>query len=118
MGVVIGSRAFFSPLPCKQAREEVLVQLGKHGINPVILPVEATANGAVQSVEDAKLYAEHFSRHRGEIDGLVISRIIREMAEGWCFLVRRPPFPDVCPAGVRSSAAAVRFDWRSTLNMS
>ena len=26
----------------------------------------------MQSVEDAKLYAEHFSRHRGEIDGLVI----------------------------------------------
>ena len=48
------------------------MQLGKHGIDPVILPFEATANGAVQSVEDAKLYAEHFSRHRGEIDGLVI----------------------------------------------
>lgn len=59
-------------MPCKQAREEVLAQLGKHGIDPVILPFEATSNGAVQSVEDAKLYAEHFSRHRGEIDGLVI----------------------------------------------
>ena len=59
-------------MPCKQAREEVLAQLGECGIDAVILPFEATANGAVQSVEDAKLYAEHFSRNRGEIDGLVI----------------------------------------------
>ncbi len=72
LGVVIGSRAFFSPAPCKQARDEVLAQLDKLGIDAVTLPFEATANGAVQSVEDAKLYAEHFRAHRDEIDGLVI----------------------------------------------
>lgn len=37
----------------------------------MILPYEATANGAVQSIEDAVLYADHFRRHGG-IDGLVI----------------------------------------------
>ena len=72
LGVVIGSRAFFSPAPCRQARDEVLAQLATLGVDAVTLPFEATENGAVQSVEDAKLYAEHFRAHAGEIDGLVI----------------------------------------------
>lgn len=72
LGVIIGSRAFFSPAPCAQAREEVLAQLEKLDINVVTLPFEATANGAVQSVADAKLYADHFKAHRDDIDGLVI----------------------------------------------
>ncbi|SOC02468.1 L-fucose/L-arabinose isomerase family protein [Rhodobacter maris] len=71
-GVVIGSRAFFSPAPCKAARDEVLAQLEKIGVKAVILPFEATANGAVQSIPDAELYARHFKAHRDEIDGLVI----------------------------------------------
>jgi len=72
LGVVIGSRAFFSPVPCKDARIQVLAQLEGLGINTVILPYEATANGAVQSLADADLYAAHFRKHAEEIDGLVI----------------------------------------------
>ena len=71
LGVVIGSRAFFSPAPCKVARDEVLAQLAGLGFEAVILPFEATANGAVQSIPDADLYAQHFRAHGG-IDGLVI----------------------------------------------
>ena len=72
LGVVIGSRAFFSPAPCIDARTQVLAQLEKLGIDAVILPVDATDNGAVQSIPDAKLYADHFKKHRDAIDGLVI----------------------------------------------
>ncbi|MGJ8583969.1 MAG: L-fucose/L-arabinose isomerase family protein [Marinosulfonomonas sp.] len=72
LGVVIGSRAFFSPAPCLTARNEVLAQLEKLGINVVTLPYEATENGAVQNIADAELYAKHFKEHRDEIDGLVI----------------------------------------------
>jgi L-fucose isomerase-like protein len=72
LGVVIGSRAFFSPTPCKAARDDVLAQLAKLGIDAVILPFEATANGAVQSIADADLYAAHFRAHADRIDGLVI----------------------------------------------
>ena len=72
LAVVIGSRAFFSPAPCRQARDEVLAQLAGLGIDAVTLPFEATANGAVQSAADARLYAEHFKAHRDDIDGLVI----------------------------------------------
>jgi L-fucose isomerase-like protein len=72
LAVVIGSRAFFSPAPCKAARDEVLAQLSRLGIEAVILPYEATANGAVQSIADADLYARHFRAHAECIDGLVI----------------------------------------------
>ncbi|MBI1169990.1 fucose isomerase [bacterium] len=72
LGVVIGSRAFFSPAPCLTARQEVLAQLDRLGIEAVILPYEATANGAVQSIADAELYAAAFKAQRDDIDGLVI----------------------------------------------
>ncbi len=72
LGVVIGSRAFFSPAPCKQARDAVLAQMERLGINAVTLPFEATDNGAVQSISDAKLYANHFAANRDKIDGIVI----------------------------------------------
>lgn len=72
LGVVIGSRAFFSPAPCMQARDEVMAQLAKLGIDAVTLPAHATENGAVQSIADAKLYADHFKAHRDNIDGIVI----------------------------------------------
>ncbi len=45
LGVIIGSRAFFSPAPCLAARTEVLAQLSGLGINVVTLPFEATENG-------------------------------------------------------------------------
>jgi len=73
LGVVIASRAFFSPDPCKAARRELIAQFDSLGLNAVTLPAEATPNGAVQSIEDAKLYAEHFIANRDKIDGLVIS---------------------------------------------
>ena len=72
LGVVIGSRAFFSPAPCQDSRRETLAQLERLGIKALILPYEATANGAVQSIPDAELYANFFKQHRDAIDGLVI----------------------------------------------
>jgi L-fucose isomerase-like protein len=72
LGVVIGSRAFFSPAPCLTARTQVLAQLDRLGIAALTLPYEATADGAVQSIADAELYAAHFKAHRDDIDGLVI----------------------------------------------
>ena len=72
MAVVIGSRGFFSPAPCREARDQVLAQLERLGVNVVILPFEATLNGAVQSIADADLYAAHFRGQMDQIDGLVI----------------------------------------------
>ena len=72
LAVVIGSRAFFSPAPCLAARTETLAQLERLGIKVLILPYAATANGAVQSIPDAELYAGFLRQHRDDLDGLVI----------------------------------------------
>ena len=72
LGLVIGSRAFFNGAPCRASREETLAQLLRLGIEVITLPFEATVNGAVQSIDDAKLYAAHFRQNRDAIDGLVI----------------------------------------------
>ena len=69
---MVGSREFFSPTVALASREQVLAQLARLDVDPLILPVDATANGAVQSREDAKLYARFFREHREEIDGLVV----------------------------------------------
>ncbi len=72
LGLVIGSWAFFSPAPCLESRNETLAHFARLGIKALILPYEATANGAVQSIPDAELYASFFKQHRDGIDGLVI----------------------------------------------
>ncbi|SFR04994.1 L-fucose/L-arabinose isomerase family protein [Poseidonocella sedimentorum] len=73
LGLAIASRAFFSPAPCAQAREDVAAQMAALGLTLVTLPFEATANGAVQSIDDARLYADHFKAHRETLDGIVIA---------------------------------------------
>jgi L-fucose isomerase-like protein len=71
-GVVIGSREFFNPNPALDSRRQLLAQLQKLDVGQVILPVDATKNGAVQSRDDARKYAEVFRAKRDEIDGIVI----------------------------------------------
>lgn len=61
LGPVIGSRAFFRAAPCRTTRDKVLAQLASQ-VKVITLPCEgepsgATANGAVQSIPDAGLYA-------------------------------------------------------------
>lgn len=72
LGLVVGSRQFFNGAPCRAARDEAVAQLTRLGVKIITLPFEATVNGAVQSIPDAELYAQHFKTHRDEIDGLVI----------------------------------------------
>lgn len=71
-GVVVGSRQFFNGKPAIEARQQALDQLERLGIEALILPLEATENGAVQSRPDAALYADFFRRHRDDIDGLAV----------------------------------------------
>jgi L-fucose isomerase-like protein len=72
LGLIIGSRQFFNGAPAREARDQLIAQLTKLGIGYLILPFEASLNGAVQSRADAQLYAEFFREHRDQIDGLVI----------------------------------------------
>jgi L-fucose isomerase-like protein len=72
LGLVVGSRQFFNGAPCRAARDEAMAQLERLGVEIITLPFEATVNGAVQSIADAELYAQHFKTHRDALDGLVI----------------------------------------------
>jgi L-fucose isomerase-like protein len=72
LGLVVGSREFFNPAPALETRRQLTAQLEKLGVGYSILPVEATKNGAVQSRQDARLYAAQFREERDTIDGLVI----------------------------------------------
>ena len=63
LGLVIGSRAVFSPAPCLASRTETPEQFARPGIAALILPDKATANGAVQSIADAEVYAAFFKQN-------------------------------------------------------
>ena len=68
----MGSREFFNAAPALETRKELVAQLDRLNISYSILPLDATKNGAVQSREDARLYAGYFREQRDSIDGLVI----------------------------------------------
>jgi L-fucose isomerase-like protein len=72
LGLIVGSRLFFNGAPAIAAREQAIAQLRKLGVNVKTLAVDATVNGALQSRQDAALYANFFRANRDEIDGLVI----------------------------------------------
>lgn len=72
LGVIIGSRAFFNGQLALNARQDLLAQLGKLGIDYRLLPLEATRNGAVETREEAGLYAQLFRAHRDDIDGILV----------------------------------------------
>lgn len=71
-GLIVGSRQFFNGSPAMASRREAIAQLDTLGIEHRILPLDATENGAIQSREDARLYADYLREHRDEIDGLVV----------------------------------------------
>ncbi|WP_455381619.1 L-fucose/L-arabinose isomerase family protein, partial [Salinispira pacifica] len=71
-GLIVASRGFFNPELASRARVELLDRLSKLGYNFKIMPEEATPNGAVETLSDARKYAEFFENHRKEIDGIVV----------------------------------------------
>ncbi len=73
LGVLIGNRGFFPAHLCTEGRRKVLQVLESEGIRALILPEEATRNGAVESLEEAQKYAEFFKAHRDELDGVLVS---------------------------------------------
>lgn len=71
-GLIVASRGFFNPQLAANGRAELLQRLEKLGYGYQIMPVEATPNGAVETLSDARKYAEFFQVHRKEIDGLLV----------------------------------------------
>jgi L-fucose isomerase-like protein len=73
LGVLIGNRGFFPAHLCTEGRRQILRVLETEGIRPLLLPEEATRNGAVESLSEARQYADFFKAHREELDGILVS---------------------------------------------
>lgn len=73
LGVIIGNRGFFPSHLCLTGRRVILDVLEKAGIRAIIVPENATNNGAIESLEEARLCGDLFKAHRDEIDGILVS---------------------------------------------
>jgi L-fucose isomerase-like protein len=73
LGVVVGTRGFFSPALAEEGRKQLVAKLEELGFQPMLLDESATPHGAVETVEDAEKYAAFFNEKRNELDGILIS---------------------------------------------
>jgi L-fucose isomerase-like protein len=73
LAVIVGNRGFFPDHLCASGRVSVLGVLERLGIRVVITPADATGNGAIESLDEARRCADHFRMHRDEIDGVLVT---------------------------------------------
>ena len=73
LGVIVGNRGFFPDHLCLTGRKSVLEALDRAGIESVIVAEDATSNGAIESLQEARLCGDLFKTHRDEIDGILVT---------------------------------------------
>lgn len=71
-GLIVGTRGFFNPALAAEGCKQLLAKLGKLGYEYVIPPEDATPNGAIETLKDAKVCAELFQENRNNIDGIIV----------------------------------------------
>ena len=72
LALIVGTRDFFPAEPVLKARREMITMLEGMGVD-VVIPHETASNmGAVETWEDAKLWAAYFRANRDSIDGILI----------------------------------------------
>ncbi len=72
-GLIVGTRGFFNPRLAQEGRRQLLAKLDALGCSHVIVPENATAYGAVETLADARKCAELFHAHRDHIDGIIVT---------------------------------------------
>ncbi len=73
LAVIVGNRGFFPDHLCLEGRRVILDVLEAQGIRAILPPVEATNNGAIETLDEARLAADLFKAHRDEIDGVLVT---------------------------------------------
>src|SRR5512141_1276820 len=73
LGVIVGNRGFFPDHLVESGRKTILKVLEQECIKPIILPVDASKFGCVESNVDAEKCADLFKQHRHEIDGILVT---------------------------------------------
>jgi L-fucose isomerase-like protein len=72
-GVIVGTRNIFNFKLAQEGRKQIIAELEKQGFGIVILPVEATPTGAIETINDARKCADLFSQNRNIIEGIIIT---------------------------------------------
>jgi L-fucose isomerase-like protein len=73
LGVIVGSRGFFPAHLAKSGREEIIAALERASMKAIVLGLDDTQHGAVQTRDDAKKCAALFAANRDKIDGIVVT---------------------------------------------
>ena len=72
-GLIVGTRGFFNSELAAGGRKDLVALMDKLGHDYVILPVEATPTGSVETIDDARKVADHFIENRKKINGIIVS---------------------------------------------
>ncbi len=72
-GVIVGNRAFFPDVLVRDGRQQLLDLLTASGFQHVALSPDDAKFGAVETYADAKKCADLFSRHRADVDGIIVT---------------------------------------------
>ncbi len=67
-----GNRGFFPASLQKSAREEMTGVLAALGHEVLVMPFDATKNGAVETVEEGEKYARFLYENQGKYDGVIL----------------------------------------------
>ena len=73
LGVVVGNRGFFPKHLVTKGRAQIEQVLTAAGIRPLLIDVDATAYGAVESYREAQTVAAFLRQHADEIDGILVT---------------------------------------------
>ena len=72
LGVIIGNRDFFPDVLVGEARKDLVKLCEQLEIKPVMLTPQDTKLGGVETYADARKCADLFSKHRSEINGVLV----------------------------------------------
>src|SRR5437762_11784437 len=72
LGVIIGNRDFFPDVLVGEARKDIVKLFEQLKITPIMLTPQDTKLGGVETYADARKCADLFSKHRGEIDSVLV----------------------------------------------
>ncbi len=73
LGVIVGNRGFFPDHLADEGRKTILQVLTEEGIDAIALTPEDSKFGSVETNADAHKLADLFKKHRGAIDGVLIT---------------------------------------------
>jgi L-fucose isomerase-like protein len=71
-GLIVATRGFFNPQLAADARRQTLARFDELGYDYVIPPEDATPNGAIETLDDARICADVFRENAKIIDGIVV----------------------------------------------